>query len=102
MCVCVFVCVFRERERESFPGGSDGKEPAGNAGDLGAIPGLRKSPRREWKPTPVFLTGEFHGQRSLGGCSTWTHKELDTTERLTYIYIYISVIPIALYFVNKT
>ena len=78
MCVCV--CVFRERE--SFPGGSDGKEPAGNAGDLGAIPGLRKSPRREWKPTPVFLTGEFHGQRSLEGYSPWGCKESDTTERL--------------------
>jgi len=25
--------------------------------------------RREWQPTPVFLPGEFHGQRSLSGCS---------------------------------
>ena len=24
--------------------------------------------RRAWHPTPVFLTGEFHGQRSLAGC----------------------------------
>ena len=23
--------------------------------------------RREWQPTPVFLSGEFHGQRSLAG-----------------------------------
>ena len=28
----------------SFPGGSDGKESACNAGDLGSIPGLRRSP----------------------------------------------------------
>ena len=34
-------------------------------------------------PTPVFLAGEIHGQRSLVGCSPWGHKELDTTEWLT-------------------
>ena len=36
--------------------------------------------RRKWKPTPVFLLGEFHGQRSLAGYSSWGHKESDTTE----------------------
>ena len=40
--------------------------------------------RRAWLPTPVFLPGEFHGQRSLMGCSPWGHKESDTTERLTH------------------
>ena len=34
-------------------------------------------------PTPVFLPGEFHGQRSLAGYSPWGCKELDTTEQLT-------------------
>ena len=44
----------------------------------------RKEPlEREWLPTPVLLTGEFHGQRSLVGCSLWGLKESDTTERLT-------------------
>ena len=38
---------------------------------------------REWLPTPVFLSGEFHGQRSLVGYSPWGHKESDTAERLT-------------------
>ena len=33
------------------------------------------------KPTPVFLPGELHGQRSLAGCSPWGCKELDATER---------------------
>ena len=33
-----------------------------------------------WQPTPVFLPGESHGQRSLAGYSPWGHKELDTTE----------------------
>ena len=40
---------------------------------------LGKTPwRREWIPTPVFLPGEFHGQRSLAGYSPWGLKELDT------------------------
>ena len=41
--------------------------------------------RREWQPTPVFLPGEFHGQRSLVGCSPWGCKESDMTERLILI-----------------
>ena len=36
--------------------------------------------RREWLPTPVFLLGEFHGQRRLVGYGPWSPKELDTTE----------------------
>ena len=36
--------------------------------------------RRAWQPTPVFLPGESHGQRSLVGCNLWGCKELDTTE----------------------
>ena len=36
--------------------------------------------RRKRQPTPVFLPGKPHGQRSLAGCSSWGHKELDTTE----------------------
>ena len=39
--------------------------------------------RREWLPTPVFLSGEFHGQRRLEGYSPRGGKELDTTEPLT-------------------
>ena len=34
--------------------------------------------RRKWLPTPVFLPGEFHGQRGLGGYRPWGHKESDT------------------------
>ena len=38
----------------------------------GFNPWFRKIPwRREWLPTPVFLPGEFHEQRSLVGCSPW-------------------------------
>ena len=39
--------------------------------------------RREWLPTPVFLPGEFHGQRSLVDYNPWSCKESDTTEWLT-------------------
>ena len=39
---------------------------------------------RDWQPSPGFLTGEFHGKRSLVGYSQWGHKELDTTEQLTF------------------
>ena len=42
--------------------------------------------RSEWQPTPVFLPGNIHGQRSLGGYSPWDRKESDTTERLTHTY----------------
>ena len=30
--------------------------------------------RRAWQPTPVFLPGESHWQRSLAGYSPWGHK----------------------------
>ena len=54
---------------------------AGDAGDVGSIPWVKKIPwRREWHPTPVFLPGESHGQRSLGGYSPWCHEELDRIE----------------------
>ena len=40
--------------------------------------------RRKWPPTPVFLPGELHGQRNLGGYCPWGCKELDKTEQLTH------------------
>ena len=42
--------------------------------------------RRKWQPTPVLLPGESHGGRSLVGYSPWGHKELDTTERLHFLF----------------
>ena len=63
--------------------GSKGKESACNAGDLGLILGWEIFWRREWQPTPVFLPGESHGQRSLADYSSWGCKESDTTEELT-------------------
>ena len=49
------------------------KNPPANAGDIrdmGSIPGSGRSPGAHWRtqqPTPVFLPGESHGQRSLAG-----------------------------------
>ena len=43
--------------------------------------------RREWQPTPLFLSGEFHGQRSLAGYSSWCCKGLEMTEWLTHTHI---------------
>ena len=66
-------------KRKFFPGGSDIKESAYNAGDLDLIPGLgRSSGEGERLPTPIFWPGEFHGLYSLWGC-----KELDMTEQLS-------------------
>ena len=36
-------------------------------------------PENGMQPTPVFLSGEFHGQRSLEGYSSWDPKESDMT-----------------------
>ena len=79
-----------------LPWWRSGKESACNAGDLGTIPGLGRSPgegngyllhycdlensmdcivhrRRQWHPTPVLLPGKSHGRRSWVGCSPWDH-----------------------------
>ena len=40
----------------------------------------------KWQPTPVFLLGKPHGQRSLAGYSPWGCKELDTTEQLKHTH----------------
>ena len=52
-----------------------------NAGDVRDNPWVGKIPwRRAWQPTPVFMPGESHGQRSLVGYTPWGYKESDKTE----------------------
>ena len=47
-------------------------------------PWVGKAPwSRKWRPTPVFLPGESHGERSLRDYSPWGHKESNTTEKLS-------------------
>ena len=73
---------------------SDSKESACNVGGLALIPGSRKIPwRREWLSTPVFLPGEFHGQRSLEGSGPWGHKESDNGASNTVTFLTPSHFP---------
>ena len=66
----------------SFLVGSEVMNSPGNAGDAGDTdPWVGKILwRRKWQPTLLFLSGEFHGQRSLADCSSWGHNELYMTE----------------------
>ena len=72
---------------DRFPGGSVGKESTCWCRRLrrhGFSPGVGKILwRRKWQPTPVFLPGKFHGQKSLAGYSPQGPKELDNSERLS-------------------
>ena len=72
-----------------FPGGASGKEPTCQCRRhkrrrfhlwVGKIPW-----RRRWQPTPVFLPGECHGQRSLVGYSSQGCKESDVTEARAHV-----------------
>ena len=105
------------RPTSSFPSGMRGKESACQCRRPGFDPWVRKMPwRRKWQPTPVFffkinlfnwrlitlqycptpifLPGEFHGQRSLVGYSLCGHKESDMTD--TYQDYYFRVLMISL------
>ena len=66
-----------------FPGSSDGKESACNAGDPGLIPGSGRSPGgRNGNLLQYSCLENPHGQRSLVGYNPWGHKESDTSEGL--------------------
>ena len=68
----------------SFPGGSVGKEPTCNAGDLGSIPGLGRSPGRGYgNPLQYSCLENPQGQRSLAGYSVSDRKESGRTELLS-------------------
>ena len=74
-----------------FPGSLVVKNPPDNAGDAGSIPGVRKIPwRRKWQPTPVFLPGKSHKQRSLVGYSSWggerTGHNLATKQQTLHVF----------------
>ena len=59
---------------------------------VGKIPWERK-----WQPTPVFLSGKSHGQKSLVGYSPWGHKRaghnLETKHQQSLAVTYFSVVP---------
>ena len=66
----------------SFPGGSDGRESACNAGDPGSLPGLGRSLGEEMTTYSSVLAW-----RIAVGYSPWGHKESDTTEQLTHFLL---------------
>ena len=77
-CHFLLQCVKVKSEREvaqscpRYPGSSVSKETACRCRRTGSNPWVRKIPwRRKWQPTPVFLPGKPHGQRSLVGYSPW-------------------------------
>ena len=61
----------------AFPAGSAGEEPACQCSRHrrpGFSPWVGKIPwRRRWQPAPVFLSGKFHGKRSLVGSTAFLH-----------------------------
>ena len=81
---CTLALVYKEMWDMGFPGGTSGKEPTCQRRRCkrhGFDPWVGKiSWRRAWPPTPVFLPGESHGQRSLVGYNSEGHKESDVPE----------------------
>ena len=63
---------------KNFTGGSGSKESACNAGDLGSIPGLGRSPG-EGNGYPL----QYSGLENSTDFSPWGRKELDVTKQLT-------------------
>ena len=63
---------------------SDGKESARNAGDLGSVPGLGRSPGEgnDYHSSILKTPGVSAGQGRLAHCSPWGRKALDETELL--------------------
>ena len=73
-----------ERLLLCFPGSSDSKESACNAGDLGLIPGLGRSPGGgDGNPLHYSCLEDPHGQRSPVDDSPWGDKGLDMTEQVS-------------------
>ena len=61
---------------KGFPGDSVVRNPPAIALDTGSISGWGRSPEgKQWQPTPVFLPGKSHGERSLVGCCTWGSEQ---------------------------
>ena len=87
--LCVHIHVYTTSY--SLPWWFSGKESACQCRRRGFDPWVGKIPwRRKWQPTPVFLPGKSHGQRSLVG--PWGRTESDTTELLTFsLCVYINV-----------
>ena len=63
--------------------GASGKDPPAMQETQVQSLGQKDPLEKEWQATPVFLSGESHGQRSLAGYSLCVRKESDMTENGT-------------------
>ena len=79
------ICIFSS-EKISFPGGSDGKESARNAGNWGLIPGSEDPLEEEMAPHSSSLAWRIPWTEESGGYSLWGLTELDTTEKLSLTF----------------
>ena len=80
-----------------FPGGTEGKLSSCNAGDLGSIPGLGRSPGGgEWQHTPLFLPGEYPWTEESGGLQSvgsqrvrcdWANKHIYFTKGNVHFHV---------------
>ena len=70
-----------------FPSSSTGKESACNAGDLGSIPGLGRTPGGGHGNSLQYFCLENPRERNLVGYSPWGHKESNTTEGLSAVLL---------------
>ena len=81
----IYLTSFRPKD---FPGSLVVKNPPAHTGDTGSIPGWEDL-RRKWQPTPIFLPGKSHEQRSLEGCRPWGGKKLDMTNAFTFRFLLV-------------
>ena len=69
-----------------------GKESAFQCRRCRFNPWIRKMPwRRKWQPSPIFLPGKSHGQRSWWVSVHGVSKESDTTKQLNSNHIYYTL-----------
>ena len=69
---------------------SDSRDSAGNAGDVGSVPGLGRSPGGgHGNPLQYSCLENPHGQRSLAGYSPWGRKESDKAKNRRSICQYL-------------
>ena len=78
-----FPNVFQKKIMLGFPGGSDSKESACNAGDLVTVPGSRRSPGEGNGYLLHYSCLENFMDRGAWRAGLWDHKELDIIEQLT-------------------
>ena len=78
-CICIL----------DFPGGSDSKASAYNAGDPGSTPGLGRSGEGNGNPLQYSCLEKSHGWSNLAGYIPWGCKESDTTERLHFLFFFL-------------